>query len=221
MPYGALFLQLKKLKTFGASGSISGMFDDPIAAIAYFCVAAYVFKLWYGDFRAAQKPKNAFPGAEGAPLAAVLVAVAGALFVLFAYTLAESAAGVSPEQSAFSPWALLSIIPAAFVEELVFRGYLVVSNRGRAALVASVLGFSALFAAAHPFFWDWSEDGGFSFAFTLKASLDTFFIFLNSLWFYTVRFFPLNPRRSLVPCFAAHLAYNLGVYAVKMAQGFA
>ena len=30
----------------------------------------------------------------------------------------------------------------------------------------------------------------------------------------------MNPTRSLLPCVAAHLAKNLGVVAVKYAQGF-
>ena len=40
-----------------------------------------------------------------------------------------------------------------------------------------------------------------------------------TLWFYAVRFWPLNPTRSLLPCVAAHAAKNLGVLAVKAAQG--
>ena len=42
----------------------------------------------------------------------------------------------------------------------------------------------------------------------------------GSLWFYAVRFFPLNPTRSLLPCVAAHATKNLGVIALKYAQGF-
>jgi hypothetical protein len=35
-----------------------------------------------------------------------------------------------------------------------------------------------------------------------------------------VRFFGLNPQRSLLPCFVAHAAKNLGVLAIKYVQGF-
>jgi len=45
-------------------------------------------------------------------------------------------------------------------------------------------------------------------------------VFAGSLWFYAVRFASWNPQRSLLPCFAAHAAKNLGVIAVKAAQGF-
>ena len=45
-------------------------------------------------------------------------------------------------------------------------------------------------------------------------------IFAASLWFYTVRFFGLNPQRSLLPCVAAHAAKNLGVFTIKYVQGF-
>ena len=45
-------------------------------------------------------------------------------------------------------------------------------------------------------------------------------VFAVSLWFYTVRFFGLNPQRSLLPCFMAHATKNLGVLAIKYAQGF-
>jgi hypothetical protein len=44
--------------------------------------------------------------------------------------------------------------------------------------------------------------------------------FAGSLWFYTVRFFPLNPQHSLIPCIAAHLTKNLGVFGLKAALGF-
>ena len=197
------------------------MIDDPIISVIYFCIAAYFLKLWYGDLRAAEKPKNAFPGAEYAPMSAVIIAVVGILVLLGAYTGAEIAMGVESEQSTLGIFALFSMIAAAFVEELIFRGYLVVENRGRLALIGGIVGFSIVFALIHSFFWSYTDESGLVFNFTAKASLDTFFIFANSLWFYAVRFLPFNPKRSLIPCIAAHLAYNLGVFAVKMIQGFA
>jgi len=48
-------------------------------------------------------------------------------------------------------------------------------------------------------------------------------VFLFSFWLYAMRFplrYPkLNPSRSLIPCIAAHLAKNLGVFVIKLAQG--
>jgi len=45
-------------------------------------------------------------------------------------------------------------------------------------------------------------------------------LFAVSLWLYAVRFFRLNPHRSLFSCFVAHATKNLGVFAVKYVQGF-
>ena len=110
---------------------------------------------------------------------------------------------------------------AAFGEELVFRGYLVVANHGRAWLVVSVVLFSLLFAVLHPFLWEWPGDGeGLVIHLDRKGIFSTAFVFVGSLWFYAVRFFSLNPRRSLLPSIAAHLAMNLGVFLIKLAQGF-
>jgi hypothetical protein len=46
------------------------------------------------------------------------------------------------------------------------------------------------------------------------------FAFITSLWLYVVRFNPLNPDRSLLPCFMAHTVRNLAVFGIKGAQGF-
>ena len=56
--------------------------------------------------------------------------------------------------------------------------------------------------------------------FTTKAWFTTALLFTNSLWFYALRFGPWNPTRSLFPCMLAHAASNLGVFAVKLAQGY-
>ncbi|MGA2053040.1 MAG: CPBP family intramembrane glutamate endopeptidase, partial [Opitutales bacterium] len=80
-----------------------------------------------------------------------------------------------------------------------------------------IVGFSLLFSLLHPFLWDWKS--GLVFDFSLKAWWSPALVFASSLWFYTVRFYPLNPARSLLPCIAAHLAKNLGVFAIKLAQG--
>ena len=113
----------------------------------------------------------------------------------------------------------LYTLAAAFVEELIFRGYVVVENRGRTALVAGIVGASLVFALLHPFLWEW-KDGALTMHFGPKAWFSTGAIFAGSLWFYAVRFLPGNPTRSLVPCIAAHAAKNLGVFVIKYAQGF-
>jgi membrane protease YdiL (CAAX protease family) len=104
------------------------------------------------------------------------------------------------------------------VEEIIFRGFLVIDKRGKFAVWAGVGGASVLFAALHPFLWDW-VDGKLTWTFTPKGWFSTAAIFAGSLWFYFVRFARFNPTRSLLPCFAAHAAKNLGVIGVKAVQG--
>ncbi|MEQ1731754.1 MAG: CPBP family intramembrane glutamic endopeptidase, partial [Vicinamibacterales bacterium] len=113
----------------------------------------------------------------------------------------------------------LYTLVAAFGEELVFRGYLVVENRGRTTLVAGVIGASLGFALLHPFLWNW-EGSRLSFHGDAKAWFSTAAVLAGSLWFYAVRFLPMNQARSLLPCVVAHLTKNLGVFAIKYAEGF-
>jgi uncharacterized protein len=148
-----------------------------------------------------------------------VIAAAGALVVLGAETWGELALGLSEEQSRMTYLFAAYTLVAAIVEEIIFRGYVVVQNRGRAALVGAVLGASLVFAAIHPFLWNW-DDEGFVFTFTPKGWFSFGAVFVASLWFYACRFASWNPSRSLLPCFAAHLAKNAGVIVIKAAQGF-
>jgi len=218
-----------------AGGSYSGE-GMLVVYLVMFAVAGYVFKLWLDDFRANRsmggggEKKGALPGALPVPGAAIGVAVAGALVLLGVQTWGEYALGIVGEQSDIAVSFLLMMVSAAFIEEVIFRGYLAVTGKGRAWLWGSVLFFSGVFALLHPFLWDYELAGDaagwaiWQAEWTLKldstkAWFSTAAIFVNSLWFYAVRFWALNPRQSLIPCFAAHLAMNLGVFAVKLAQG--
>lgn len=198
------------------------MSEDPLVVVAMITVSAVIFHLWWSDLRAhrAGTPNSrAFPGAVPCDRQAVLLAVAGALFLLAVETAGEVALGIADEQKTVTIlWSVYTLM-AAFVEELTFRGYLVVSGRGRRWLWASIGIFSLLFALCHPFLWAW-EDGRLLLQFTAKGWFSTAMVFAGSLWFYTVRFFPLNPSHSLIPCIAAHLTKNLGVFALKGAFGF-
>jgi len=194
-------------------------------------LTSYVFYTWFGDFRRNQQGRpdpRAFPGAVPCPKAAIVVAVVGALALLGMETGGEYLLGVSEQQSNITVLYLLAMVGAAFGEELVFRGFLVVTNHGRLALIGSIIGFSMLFALGHPFLWDWKSAGvgqphQLVFDFSTKACWSTALVFLFSFWLYAMRF-PLrhpklNPQRSLLPCIAAHLAKNLGVFAIKLTQG--
>lgn len=179
-------------------------------------------KWWRDDYQSARRgPPNprAFPGTTPASATALLVAAAGAGLLLAVETAGEYHLGLTAQQSRMTGLFALYSLAAAFAEELVFRGYLVVENRGRRALLAGIVGASVLFALLHPFLWEWKA-GRLALHTDAKAWFSTGLVFAGSLWFYAVRFFPLNPSRSLLPCVAAHLTKNLGVFAVKYAQGF-
>ncbi|KXU37595.1 hypothetical protein AXK11_02020 [Cephaloticoccus primus] len=160
------------------------------------------------------------PGASLAPPRALAVAALGSLALLAAETLGEYQLGIVGEQSTITALFALYTLAAAFIEELIFRGYLVVNGRGTAARTAGIVAASALFALLHPFLWQW-QDAGFRLTLTLKGAFSTAVVFTASLWFYYLRFSRLNPRHSLLPCIVAHATKNLGVIAIKATQGFA
>ena len=198
------------------------MQNDPRIVLLMIGVGAYVAKLWYDDFRSAVKGEphsRALPGATSAPWRAIVIAVSGSLALLVAETYGEKQFGLTEQQSKMTGLYAVYTLVAAVIEEIVFRGFIVVENRGRAILWLSVIGASLLFAALHPFLWDWQE-GKLLWSFTPKAWFSTGAIFVGSLWFYVTRFASFNPRGSLLPCFAAHGAKNLGVIVIKAAQGF-
>jgi membrane protease YdiL (CAAX protease family) len=202
--------------------------DNPLLNLTLVGLTAYVFAVWLGDLRRARargvSDARVFPGAATCSWLAVGVAVVGALVLLGIETAGENALGVSGEQSNITVLYLLVMIAAAFGEELVFRGYLVITGKGRAAFLASVIGCSLFFALGHPFLWDWKSPAEgqpqqWVFDLSLKGWWSTGVVFVFSLWLYTMRFWRKNPKRSIIPCIAAHLAKNLGVFVIKLAQG--
>jgi membrane protease YdiL (CAAX protease family) len=196
--------------------------DNPWLLVGLLVAGGVVAKWWRDDYLAARQGTphpRAFPGATPASVRALLIAAAGALLLLAVETAGESALGLTAQQSSLTALFGLYTLMAAFVEELVFRGYLVVENRGRRALLAGIVGASLGFALLHPFLWTW-RDGALHLNGGGKAWFSTAAVFAGSLWFYAVRFLPGNPARSLLPCVAAHVTKNLGVFAIKYAQGF-
>jgi len=206
--------------------------EDPLIILLYLGVAVYLGYLYYTDTRraAAGNPNvQAMPGAVPCGLGALVIATVGALVLLALETGGELALGIADEQSDIAVIFLLAMLAAGIVEEVIFRGYLVVENKGRAAFLASVFVFSAVFALLHPHLWEYTKseeaawwafwEGGFSLSFTTKAIFSTLFLFFGSLWFYASRFGPWNPSRSIIPCMLAHAVSNLGVFIVKAFQG--
>ncbi|MBK9990282.1 MAG: CPBP family intramembrane metalloprotease [Verrucomicrobia bacterium] len=188
----------------------------------------YVAKLWLDDFRAQRSGSpnpRGLPGATPASVGAVAIAALGGFIIVAAETWGEKALGISGEQSKMTGLFAAYTLVAALIEEIIFRGYIVLDKRGRLTLWASVLGASLLFTALHPFLWQWEgglpwNDGQLNWTLGLKGWFSSAAVFVGSLWFYFVRFAPFNPQRSLLPCFAAHASKNIGVIAVKAAQGF-
>ena len=220
------------------------MSDNPILVAGMTAAAAFLLHLWWGDLRAAragQPRPHAFPGAVPCERQTILIAIAGMLILLGLETGGEAALGLTEQQKTVTVlWSLYSLA-AAFIEELAFRGYLVVAGRGRALLWGSIVLFSAVFALFHPFLWEWvnspecshslayhlahplqwlQEQGHPAIRLTTKGWFSTAAVFAGSLWLYVLRFSPLNPSRSLLPCIVAHLVKNLGVFALKAAAGF-
>ena len=199
------------------------MIGDQLLLLLLLGAGIWLARSWMIDYRAALAGKPSerpLPGSTPASGRAVAVASFGALCILAAETGGEHVLGFSAEQSTITAFfGLYSILGAPVLEEVVFRGYLVIEGRGRLALWAGVVGVSLLFALLHPFLWEWNGKG-LTILFSAKAWFSTAAIFVVSLWFYTVRFFGLNPQRSLLPCFVAHATRNLGVFAIKYVEGF-
>jgi uncharacterized protein len=200
--------------------------NDPVFLLLGLGVASYFLWLWWSDLQSAQKsppgqsPSGGLPGARPSTANAIIIGIVGAVLLVGLETWGELALNISSEQSEITVlFALYSILGAAIVEELVFRGFVVVDDKGRGWLIASALGASIVFALAHPHVWQW-EDGQLTWHFDTKGYFSTACLFLSSLWFYACRFAPWNKNQSLLPCFTAHAAKNLAVVLVKAAQGF-
>ncbi len=203
---------------------IQTMNDNPLLLLVCAAAGLYAAWLWWDDFRAARAGRphpRALPGAGPAPALACAVAAGGALAITAAETWGEIHLGLNAEQSKITVLFGGYTLVAAFIEELVFRGFIVVEGRGTAMRWVGAVGASVLFAALHQFLWEWNKDVPFHLTLTAKGWFSTGAVFVSSLWFYAMRFaVRLNPRASLLPCFAAHLAKNGAVFAIKAAQGF-
>ena len=200
------------------------MNESPFMVLLYVGVAAYVGYMYWGDYQSNQASEQpdprGMPGATSASWGLYGIGVIGALLILAAETGGEIALGIASEQSEMVWYFVFAILGAGIVEEVIFRGYLVVDSKGRAALIGSCVGFSLIFAIIHGHFWSNEEGQAFAWTFTTKAFFTTSILLANSLWFYALRFGSWNKNRSLFPCMLAHATSNFGVFAVKWAQGF-
>ncbi len=201
------------------------MNDNPLLLLVTASAGLYVAWQWLGDLRAARAGRpnpHAWPGATPAPGQAFALAAFGGVALTLAETWGESRLGLAAQQSQMTAlFAAYTMLVAPFVEELIFRGFIVIDRRGAAARWAGAVGASLVFAALHPFLWEWKKGEPWHLTLTAKGWFSTGAVFTGSLWFYTMRLAArLNPHGSLLPCFSAHGAKNLAVVAVKAAQGF-
>jgi len=204
------------------------MTNDPPLLILMIAASLYMVHLWRSDYRTAQTGRadpHALPGATPASLMACGIAAAGALVILAVETIGEIQLGLSSQQSSITVLFGIYTLVAAFIEELIFRGFIVIEGRGANLRWLGIVAASVLFAALHPFLWEWKggwiwTDGRLELTLTAKGWFSSVTVFVSSLWFYTVRFARFNPRHSLLPCFTAHATKNLGVFVIKAAQGF-
>ena len=201
---------------------IQFMQENPIPNLLMIAAGLYFMHLWRAEWLINRKngtiAQNSLPGTTSASTRALIIASTGALVIVGVETWGEIHLGLSEKQSKITVLFGLYTLVAAFVEEIIFRGYLVVGKRGRAELIAGIFGASFAFALIHPFLWEWDDE--FAFTFTAKGWFSFAAVFVASLWFYACRFASWNPNRSLLPCFAAHLTKNVAVFAIKGAQGF-
>ena len=197
------------------------MTDNPLLLLFMIGAAGYLGRLWWADLRQARAGSpnpQALPGATPAPTRALVIAAAGSVLLLAGETWGEYALDITSEQSTITALFALNTLGAAIIEELIFRGYLVIDKRGAGLRWLGIVGASAVFALLHPFLW--STENGFHLTLTVKGAFSTGAAFVFSLWFYYVRFAKWNPSQSLLPCMIGHATKNLGVIAIKAAQGF-
>jgi membrane protease YdiL (CAAX protease family) len=145
------------------------------------------------------------------------------LIIVGVETAGEIALGVSEDQSSVVVISLIPFICAGFMEELIFRGFAFYDKKGPKILWLSIIGASLLFALAHIQYYTEPVEGGAWWEKVLKidpqSSWSLLILFVNSIWFYILRFAAINKHRSLIPCFAAHIGSNVGVFVVKLSQG--
>jgi membrane protease YdiL (CAAX protease family) len=187
---------------------------DPTAvkALLYCALGLFVLVAWARERRKRTltgEPEKFWPGTTYAPAAAYYVAAAGAILITIAEAAVEKRAGLTDQQSILPAIFIFQLLGASVIEEMLFRGFVAPGELiGRKLLALMFIG-SLVFALIHNF--DLS---------TAEGKLNAIFAFITSLWLYVVRFNPLNPDRSLLPCFTAHIVRNLAVFGIKWVQGF-
>lgn len=197
------------------------MNEDPLIIALYCAIALYIGHIYRTDIEGFCKGApnaKALPGAAPIPSLLIVASALAGLVLLGNAVIGEYALGLVDVQSEMVWFFVFASLSAGVIEELVFRGYLVLENKGRNALVLSCIAFSLIFALIHGHLW--STEDGFTWVFSIQAIYNTWILFFNSLFFYGLRFGPWNPQRSILPSIIAHMVLNLGVFFVKWMQGY-
>lgn len=201
--------------------------DNPWINLLYVVVAFVVLKWWIRDCRQYQingvAVQGALPGAAPAAIWLIGLGVVGSLLILGVEIMGEYRLGIVEEQKELIWYAIFPVLCAPIIEEVIFRGYLVVTNKGRLVLWGSIVGFSILFSLIHGHLVTFGEEGEPWLVWKgdqTKAWFTSGILLAQSLWWYFLRFCPWNPHHSILPSIVAHFAVNLGVVVTKGVQGY-
>jgi len=207
--------------------------DHPVINLLALLAGGYLLFLWWTDTKERMREihsdlRGRLPGATLASPWYATFSTLGAIGIVIASASLEKAFHLETQQTTISWLFLPAMLGAAVTEEVVFRGYLVIENKGRYILWGSIIGCSLLFAMIHPYLWFHTIDNpkGIQWITTLRLQLEaqtllaTGSIFTLSLWFYFSRFSRWNPKHSLLPCFCAHAGANLAVFMIKLFTGY-
>src|SRR5688572_19078857 len=117
--------------------------NHPLFLVLMTVAGLYIGKLWRDDRRAARAGHpvaGGMPGATEAPQRSIVIAIAGALALVALETAGEFWLGLAGQQSRMTAvFAIYSVAGAPIIEELIFRGWLVVEKRGRAVMWLAAL----------------------------------------------------------------------------------
>ena len=103
--------------------------------------------------KAGQPNPQALPGATQASVGLYVIGVGVSLIILALETFGEMGLGIAAEQSNVAWFFIITSLAAGIIEEIIFRGFLVIENRGQKLLIVSCVVFSAVFALLHPYLW--------------------------------------------------------------------
>jgi membrane protease YdiL (CAAX protease family) len=196
---------------------------EPLSIVLCAVAALVVGGIWVKDYLAWRSGKpfeRALAGATGAPARLILLSAAVSAAIMAVETACEHALGISKLAQPLPVILLVPTVCFALLEEILFRGYLVIQGKSRVALVTSIVIFSLIFAALHGHFLGWTADGkGFQLRLTPATILWSVSNLSFSLWWYAVRFLPSNKERSMLPVFAGRGAALLTLFLIDLATG--